>query len=170
MFQASSTSGGLVVRFNIPLRMRLKINGDKLKRAIGASVAAATRRRLTQGQDGDGRPLPAPESGTPPLQRTGVMIKSIKYWARMGIVAPSTTARPDVSARARSNFGLMSIHISGIYSKDGDAVDRPALVDPMGQNSPETFKAIEKSGTKELARQLKKNEAGLLLELQRGGR
>lgn len=155
-----------MVRFNIPTRIRLKINGDRLKKAIGASVAAAVRRRLTRGQDGDGRPLPAPIAGNSPLNRTGELIKSIKYWARLGIVGPSTFARPDVSERARSNFGLMKIHISGIYSKAGDAVDRPDLVDPMGSNSLETFQTIEKAGTKEIARQLQKGQAGLILELK----
>lgn len=164
--------GLLQVDLNFPTAIRLRIDGDKVKKAIGNGVAAAVRSRLRQGLDGDGSPLPAPASGGAPLNARGSLIRSIRYDPRLGFVLPRTTRREDVSKRARSNFGLMAILISGVFVPRGrqQSTDRPMLVDPMGSDQPSTVKLVEEFGAKELKRQEQSGELGLVLELKRSYR
>lgn len=166
----------LTVDLNFPVNIRLGLNGDAVTRKVGQRLATKIRSRLRKGLDGDGSPLPRPLSGGKPLNNTGLLIKSIKYVPRLGMVLPSTGIREgaydkprkssQISSRARSNFGLMTIHISGIYTRKGASSSRSRPdIDPMGQGSDENRKIIETETNREISRQLARGEAGLLLEL-----
>ena len=152
-------AGLLTVSIEIP-NLELEIDINKLTRAVGHTVAANVRKRLKAGLDGDGSPLPAPQADNSPFDRTGELIKSIKYYPKMGMVAPSTWTRQGVGRRARSNFGLMSILIANVFTRKGKAQNssRPDPTDPMGSMSPKTREIIEKAAAKELARQANKGE------------
>jgi hypothetical protein len=154
----------LKVSLNMPTKIRLKLNGEKVKKKAGQRLATTIRARLRRGVDGDGTKMPEPEDGGSALKDSGKLLRSIKYRqipAKRGsakkvrVVAPSTTRRSDISKRAHGNFGLMSIHTA-----------KEEYEDPMGQNDPGTAKVLEDAATKEIARQLAKGEGGLKLELK----
>lgn len=96
----------------------LRIEGalDNAKEAIGEAgkaLAAAMQARLRSGTDGAGQPLPPPEDGGSPFNRTGKFIGSIKF-RRMrgselggGLVGPtgSRTRRGRKSIKAAAAKG-----------------------------------------------------------------
>lgn len=168
-FGASIRDGLLSVHIDIPARAQLYISRDKLLKAIGNSVASNIRKRLSAGIDGDGSPLPTPQTGNTPFNRTGELIKSIKYYSKSGMVSPGMWTRQGIGRRARSNFGLMSILIANVFTRKGKPQNpsRPEPKDPMGSLSPKTVEIIEKAAAREVARQLKKGEMGLILDLRR---
>lgn len=144
---------GLQVQIEVPVVEGLDFDQEAFYRATGQRVATEVRSSLRAGEEyASGAALPQPQPGKgvgSPLNRTGALIASIKY--RGGWVHPSTNTRRDVSKRARSNFGLMAIHLSGIYWRryadlttsgrkamaKGRATFRPrATIDPMGTLSP----------------------------------
>lgn len=156
----------LVVDIDVPISLRLKINGDKALRNVGNRVASYVRRQLRAGLDGDGSPLPRPKDGGSPLNRTGELIRSIKYHRHLQMVAPGTRTRADISSRARSNYGLMAIHIAGIYHRRGSP-DRADLLDPMHSIDPSMTRRIVEWTERELVRQEKLGQFGLLAEFKK---
>lgn len=179
-FRGGESSRGLLqVDMQFPTAVRLTIDGEALKRAIGNRIALVVRRRLLQGLDGDGSPLPLPqpkrkwEPSRAPLNATGSLIRSIRYDPRVGYVLPNYFPRSQgVSKRARSNFGLMAIQIAGVFTRRGQpqSSDRPPLVDPMGSESPGTITEIERVAERELRRQESAGKLGLVLELEKRAR
>lgn len=168
----------LVVDINFPTHIRLRIDGEKFTRNVGNKVATAIRKRLKLGLNAAGEEMPRPlqflgsglevRSGEA-LKRTGELIDSIKYRKDTGMISPSTSVRTTVSSRVRSNFGLMAVHIAGVYQRRGvqPKHTRPPIGDPMGAESQSTVDEIEKASAAELKRQLASGECGLLLELKR---
>lgn len=104
------------VEITVPVVTGLDIDESTLYKKVGQQLATDIRKSLRAGRNPDGKPLPDPIPakgvGTP-LNRSGKLIDSIKY--RDGWVAPSANLRADVGKRARSNFGLMKILLSGIF-------------------------------------------------------
>jgi hypothetical protein len=133
----------LMVDIEIPEFTGVDFDQEQVFKALGNAHAKTIRNRLKAGVGGDGRALPAPkprrkmEPAGRPLHRTGSLINSIKY--RRGLIAPSTTTRVELGKRARSNFGLMAIHISGVYTSkhrppSPRTIERGAI-DPLGSFS-----------------------------------
>lgn len=112
----SKETGMVTVEITVPVVTGLDLDEATLHKKVGQALATDIRKSLRAGRQPDGGtlpdPIPAKGVGTP-LNRSGKLIDSIKY--RDGWVAPSTNLRSDVGKRARSNFGLMKILISGIF-------------------------------------------------------
>jgi hypothetical protein len=70
-----------------PMSLRAKINGEKLSRNVGNRLATKIKQRLRKGLEADGRPIEPPVTGGKPLNRTGELIRSIRWDG--GFVAPS---------------------------------------------------------------------------------
>ena len=139
----------------IPLRLRLKLDTAKLSARIGREVAKAVKKRLRRGggtRDGQD------------LKETGRLIRSIRYNKRLEQVMPQGK-RADVSRRAGGNFGLMKIHISGKYRREG--IQRTEATDPMGTNDPTLVKVINDALEKGLAKQLRSGNTQLINKLRR---
>ena len=166
---ARPTKSPLLVDLNFPLSIRLALDSAEVEKKVGTKLATAIRKRLRKGVDAQGEALPPPKTGKRPLKSTGKLLRSIKYQRRLGFVAPSVRSnRDDISKRARSNFGLMSIQISGVFRKGSSASREP--IDPMGAQADSTLKTMQATTTDEVNRQLSRGRAGLILELKRKAR
>lgn len=159
---AKTQQQGLQVEITVPVVEGLDFDENAFYRKTGNSLATAIRAAIRTGTELHGKALPQPKPGKgvgSPLNRTGGLIRSIRYSG--GWVAPSTRRRQDVSRRAYSNFGLMAIHLSGIYWRryaDLTASGRKAiakgkatfnaatrgLIDPLGTLDERTPKLIDK--------------------------
>ena len=166
---ARPTASPLLVDLNFPLSIRLALDSAEVEKKVGTKLATAIRKRLRKGVDAHGEALPALKTGKRPLKSTGKLLRSIKYQRKLGFVAPSVRSnRDDISKRARSNFGLMAIQISGVFRKGSSASREP--IDPMGAQADSTLKTMQAATTDEVNRQLAKGQAGLVLELKRKAR
>ena len=170
----------LLVDLNFPATIRLRIDSAELEKRVGKKLATSVRKRIRKGLDAEGKPLPKPEFAKGkgrPFFDTGKMVRSIKFQRsraqkdkgsrqKFSFVGPSTRPnRSELSARAYSSFGLMSIQMRGIF-KQGKQRSRPQ-VDAMGAESPSTLAIIQRETQGEVDRQLKSGRYGLELELQR---
>jgi len=70
-----------------PMSLRAKINGEKLSRNVGNKLATVIKKRLRQGVDARGQAIQQPINGGKPMNRTGELIRSIRW--KDGWVAPS---------------------------------------------------------------------------------
>lgn len=130
----------LEITMTIPIFESIELTKESealLYKRVGQALASDIRKSLRAGVAGDGTPLPAPQGlgndkrVKSPLNRTGKLIDSIKY--RGGIVAPSTNTRPEVGKRARSNFGLNNILVSGrLHGRHKQNAKVYGPVDPLG--------------------------------------
>lgn len=150
------------------VRLRLALNGDQVAKAAGRKLATKIRSQLRKGQTFDGAPLPQPQDGGEPLSTTGKLIRSIKYRPEHAMVMPAPGRRRDVSKRANSNFGLMAIHISGVYTRPGviQNDDRPFVGDIMGSESSKAAELLEAEASREIDRQLRSGDGGIVTELK----
>lgn len=94
-----------------PARLRIlnTKQGDDLTAYIGRTIARDVRARLEQGLDADFNPIKFKNKKNPPLNRTGTLIKAIRYrgdavWATSG--RPIRQAKSTQAARARTNEDL----------------------------------------------------------------
>ena len=101
----------LTIDCNFPIGLSLRVDLDAIATKGGRAGANYARKRLRSGRGADGA-LPTPKDGGTPGQRTGKLFRSIKFDLHAGLIMPNPRGRRDVSARARSNFGLMAILIA----------------------------------------------------------
>jgi len=178
----------------VPAKMRLKLNREKLQRNVGNRLATRLRKQWGMGLTGGGQPLPIPTSENTrrkaPLNVSGTLMKAVKY-SRFYAFVMADNLKKDVvdesgktrriSKRANSLFGLSRILISGKWRRRrdlgqvvqtkkgakrvlsaGEAVRAP--VDLYGDNAQVTIDAKHDYAQREIARQLKRNEAGIIEE------
>jgi hypothetical protein len=158
----------------LPTKLRLKVNGDKLSRNVGNKLATYVRRQWKSGRTGGGESIPSAEEqpeGGQPLYRTGELLKSVRYSRYHTFVTANNLRREHggrtLSRRAWSLYGLVRILASGKWRRGrqkGVPVRPP--VDLFGDSSEAVAQRKTDAAQKELQRQLAKNEAGLLVELQ----
>ena len=132
--------------------MRLKINRGKVETAMGRRLATLIRTRLRQGNQAGGR-LPAPIRGGDAWNRSGRLIRSIKY---DGGHVKATGRRKDGhkwSARVQNrNHAILAIQVA------------TRGVDPLGV-TPKIEAEIARIAEAEVAKQLASGEGGILAEL-----
>lgn len=177
---ARPTESPLLVDLNFPATIRLNLDGDEVEKRVGRKIATAVRKRIRKGLDAYGKPLPKPEFSKGkgrPFFDTGQMVRSIKFQrsrrekdagsrTKISFVGPSTRPnRSELSDRAYSSFGLMSIQMRGIFQQ-GKVRSRPQ-VDAMGADAPSTLAIMQNETRKEVDRQLASGRYGLKLELGR---
>lgn len=139
-------------KVKIPTRMRLKVNGDKTKGKLGSTAARHIRARLEDGRDARG--TMTTKSGGRPLRDSGQLIKSIKSRKlRDGRRAVLATGSRD---RGKRNQEILSILIATLDPQ----------IDPLGMDK-ELAQKLQLAGDKDLARQAKRGEYGLLWELKK---
>lgn len=145
--------GGVNVEVTVPVIDGLELDEDKLFSRTGTALATEIRKSLKKGQQPDGTPLPQPQPGKDvrtPLRRSGELIDSIKQ--RDGVVSPSTSPRPELGSRARSNFGLLKILLSGKFQRKGKpegAVSKArGSIDPLGSADPKLGERVNSAASK----------------------
>lgn len=69
------------VTVEIPELVLQVINKQQVAREIAESIRASMLRRTGAGVDATGVPLPRPEAGNPPLNRTGRLLSQVKVRA-----------------------------------------------------------------------------------------
>jgi hypothetical protein len=152
--QFGGTDDLLSVELKVPLNLRLRIDGDRVKKAAGNRVATLLRKRIRSGQDGDGTPLPTPQQGGRPLNRTGDLIRSIRYDPFRSVVRP-IGKREDLGASLRGRRqALMAVLI------------HTRKIEPMRVDEKIDAGLVE-AAQKEIDRQLTNGGAGLIGELRR---
>lgn len=186
--------GTIDLTITVPAKMRLKLNREKMQRNVGNKLATRLRRQWTRGQTGGGEPLPIPKvensKRKAPLHVSGTLIKSVKYSRFYSFVMADNLKKNVVdwdgktrriSKRAHSLFGLSRILISGKWRRrqdlgkavqtsrgvmqvlsPGQSVREP--VDLYGDTAPATVEAKQDFAQREIARQLARNEAGIVEE------
>ena len=151
--------GGLEIDFDIPLRMRFQFDATRVERRVGTKLANAVRKRIRAGI--------GLRSGTD-LKETGALIRSIRYNRHTGTVRPSTKTRQDVSTRARSNYGLMKIYISGKFRRKG--YQRLEPTDPMGTEDAALHAAKVQMVQEAIEAEIKAGKANIIDEIRRRSR
>lgn len=91
------------------LRILNTKQGDDLTAYIGRAIASDVRARLEQGLDAEFKPIKYKNQKNPPLNRTGTLIKAIRYrgdavWATSG--RPIRQAKSTQVSRAQHNEDL----------------------------------------------------------------
>lgn len=152
----ANADAAVEIEFHIPTNIRLKLDSARVEARVGNKIAAFIRRRI-----GSRVSL---RSGTS-LNQTGDLIRSIKYDKKAGVVRPSVRTRPGASPRARSNFGIMKIYISGKFRRDG--YQRLERTDPMGSEDPKLLNKIPQWTQQAINSELKAGRASLVDELRR---
>lgn len=178
----------------VPAKMRLRLNREKLQRNVGNRLATRLRKQWGMGRTGGGEPLPIPTSENTrrkaPLHVSGTLMKAVKY-SRFYAFVMADNLKKDVvdesgktrriSKRANSLFGLSRILISGKWRRRRDLgktvqtkrgtmrVTSPgtpvrAPVDLYGDSAQVTIDAKQDYAQREISRQLKRNEAGIIEE------
>jgi hypothetical protein len=97
----------------------LKIDMDEMFKRWGNKVSKHVRDRVKAGMQLDEDPI----GNGWTLKRSGKLIRSIRYYPRYGSVQPDVRRRSDVSARARSNFGLFMILWNKYWKKAKTRLD-----------------------------------------------
>lgn len=178
---ARRTESPLLVDLNFPATIRLHLDSAEVEKRVGRKIATAVRKRIRKGLDAYGEALPKPkfaEGKGRAFFDTGRMVRSIKFQrsrvasdgkasrGKFSFVGPSTRRnRNELSTRAYSSFGLMSIQMRGIFQQ-GKVRSRPQ-VDAMGADAPTTLGIMQRETEAEVARQLASGRYGLQLELGR---
>ena len=147
-FGASILDGMLEIDIDVPTRLALKLDEDKIARFAGNRVARTIRNRMRAGMDGDGGAAHQPRDGQPFKGKEGSLLRSIRYDRTTGVVkAESRRTRGDKEGgeRVRTNFAVMSVHIA-----DG------RWRDPMGSEDPKQREQILRDVETELQKQLDK--------------
>jgi len=174
----STAKGDVFVDFSQwPTSLRMRINEAKMERNVGNRLATLIKKRLRAGLDGDGQAIPtAKTASNPAINRTGELIKSIRY--KDGWVAPGWSKyRPEKGPgmNVRTNFGLMIVLLSGLnvnrakrYTrKDGEPRQpMPKYGDLMGAESPKQQEQLMDLARREIKRQLDSGEIGIIAELR----
>lgn len=165
-----------------PTRLRLKIDVDRALRKVGTRTATEVRARLKRGQEAGGKALPlavdapgAPGRGSDgrftagarkrtgngrSLNRTGSLIKSIKYDPRTRAVRPKGF-RDDLGGKLRGRQeSLLWVLIHTFRHRDGTQID-PMGVDQALGNS------VRGRMARALDAELKRPGSGLVAELRR---
>ena len=152
----SGKSGGLLdVTLVFPAKIELRLNDKKMVRKVGQAVATKVRRRLRAGKGRAGETIPQAKQGdTPPLNKTGSLIRAVKYDGRGQVRAVGKTNRPSGSGGTDDNYKIMAVQVG---TRD---------IDPMGVDT-DTEKAKDKAAQKEVDRQFKRGEATLAASLKR---
>lgn len=177
-----------------PISMRMKINAEKLSRNVGNRLATKIKQRLRAGIDGAGRPLKPPMTGGQPLNRTGELIRSIR-WKDYWVSASWTKKRQEKLKRQSSYFmqrerstGRMRKHffvrgniatnfalLLALQLTQGQYTRRhhgrlgtapPKNWDIMGAGTQQTREQIRALTARELKRQLDAGEMGLVAEMR----
>lgn len=186
--------GTIDLTVTVPAKMRLRLNREKMQRNVGNKLATRLRRQWTRGQTGGGEPLPIPKvensKRKAPLHVSGTLIKSVKYSRFYTFVMANNLQKNVVdwdgqtrriSKRAHSLFGLSRILISGKWRRRrdlgkavqtrrgkmqvlsaGEPIREP--VDLYGDTAQVTIDAKQDYAQREIARQLARNEAGIVEE------
>lgn len=145
----------LTIRISVPTRIRLDFNFARVHDFVGKRAAKQIKGRLEGGTDGDGRPLHLPQDGTP-MRDSGRLLGGMRYDKATSQVAPEFRRRhPDASRRARTAFGVMSIHIA-----------RGLWRDPMGFNNEGEWRQRGKWMEEALARELRSGRGGLVAHIR----
>jgi hypothetical protein len=141
---------------DLDFRLRLFVDADKLVRNVGRRLATKVKKAIKRGTTYDGR------RSDYELDQSGELLKGIRYH-KWGAVAPSTRRRKDVSDKAWSSYGLIAILTSEPWATAHGA----PVIDPFGAQSKERVaKDVAELTAKDVARQVKKGEAGLIKELR----
>lgn len=143
----------------VPVHVRLRLDGLKIERAVGGMVATQLRRMLRQGQAPGGKPLRHPKDPKHgrPMNRTGQLIRSIRYSRSGGYVGPAGTRTDPGRTMGRHwkrNYAVYAILVRS-FLQPGLEVD-DALARKMSAKAEEA-----------IARQLQKPGYGLRAELKR---
>lgn len=99
--------------------LRLDLRQRTLVGAAARAMATQHRRQIRRGQQGDGSPIPRSKVGNPALQRSKLLLRSIRGWAsqdRRGFVAVvgATGLRGDLGASLRGRqAGLLAVQVYG---------------------------------------------------------
>lgn len=179
-----------------PMKMRLKINGDRLSRNVGNKLATHVKKQWKAGLTAGGEPLPLPKQPVKerkgPMHITGWLIGAVRYSRKYKFVMAHNFVRQskepngrlrDLSKRAGSLYGLSRILVSGKWArikgttavtlKSGRKVERRISGDSMrppvdlyGDTSTLIAEKKEQLAQREATRQLKTGEMGLVTELQ----
>lgn len=179
---------------SVPAKMRLRLNREKLQRNVGNRLATRLRKQWGMGKTGGGQPLPIPTSENKrrkaPLHVSGTLMRAVKYSRHYAFVMADNLKREVVdesgrtrriSKRANSLFGLSRILISGKWRRRrdlgkavqtrrgkmqvlsaGEPIREP--VDLYGDTAQVTIDAKQDYAQREIARQLARNEAGIVEE------
>lgn len=162
------------VTLTMPARMRLRINGEKLSRNVGNRLATHVRRQWLRGQTGGGESIPVSDDADAnrrPLHRTGELARAVRYSRQYQMVMASNLKRThgqrSLSRRAWSLYGLSRILISGKWRRGRDK-GRPVrpVVDLYGDQSTLIAAKKQEAAQREVTRQLRANELGLVTELE----
>lgn len=149
------------VELTYPRNIRLHYDKPRLEGRVGKRIASIIQSRMMSGQRGDGTPLPKPETAPRSLDRTGDLIRSIRY--RAGWIGPSTSPRDDVGDRLGSNAGLLGALISG---RGRGRRGLPDYGDVLGSNSAAIDAEMNQRAEAELASQLARGTAGLRADMR----
>lgn len=164
--ERGQAGGFLTFKIDIPISLRLKVDADKVKAKGGAVVANYVRARLKRGEEANGVQLPRPtpkkkgEAPGAPLNRTGSLLKSIRYDKHRQAVRP-VGLRDDLGSKLRGRQeSLLWVLIYGGRKRRGSPLDPMGVDDAM-------LRAFAKSAEKEIERQVKNGSAGLVGEIKR---
>ena len=160
----------IIVSMQIPSKIRLRINGDKLSRNVGNRMASHVKRQWRKGLTAGGEAIPATREGERPLYRTGTLMKSVRFSRYYTFVTANNRERTHngrtLSRRAWSLYGLARILMSGKWrrgKKKGQPVRAP--IDLYGDSSDIVVRLKQQHAQTEIDRQLSRGEAGLVAEL-----
>lgn len=154
----------MTYRLSVPVTIRLRLDSAKIERAVGGRVATHVRKLLKGGRAPGGKALRTPqdhgEPGSPsraPLQRTGQLIRSIRYQARSGLVAPAGVRSDPGRTRGRHwrrNYAVYAILVRS-HLQPGLEVDD------------DTAELMSRTAAEQIQRQLASPRGGLRAELRR---
>lgn len=172
-------------RLEIPVRLRLYVNAEKLQRAVGSKVARHVKNLMLSGRVPGGQLRLPKHKGSAfgpmrPMHRTGQLIKSIRYQKAKrspgGYVGPSGLRTADdrlhTYRRQTFNKASKSWRLKGeryTIRRRNYAVYAMLIAQELqpGLETDEfTAALMSQTAERELARQLKRREAGLMAEMK----
>ena len=140
----------LTFSLDIPTRIRIKLDADKLLNEIGKKIASKARKHIRAGESFDGDPLPAPEGGGAPLNDTGRLLRSLRYSKRTKSIQPS--GKHD---NGKKNVAILAIQIA------------KQEIDPLGTTGTQLDEALQQIAQIEIDKMAAKRKIQLLTEIKR---
>jgi len=146
-------------KLTVPVTISLKLDAAKIERAVGGMVATNIRRMMKSGQVPGGKALRAPKDpkiGTA-MNRTGQLIRSIRYHSRAGLVAPGGTRNDPGRTRGRHwrrNYAVYAILVR-------------SNLQPGLEVDDDLARKMSAKAEEAIARQLRRPGAGLVGEMRR---
>lgn len=143
----------------VPVTIRLRLDSLKIERAVGGMVATQLRRMLKQGRVPGGKPLRHPKDPKHgrPLNRTGQLIRSVRYSRSGGYVAPNGYRTDPGRTRGREwkrNYAVYAILVR-------------SNLQPGLEVDAELARKMSAKAEEAIARQLQRPGFGLQAELKR---